>query len=88
MIEFKKYQKQPLIINAIQITSENICELAARFSFGLKFDSNDCAQAYIAIYTLEGSMIGNIGDYLIQGIKSEFYPCKESIFLESYKEVE
>lgn len=37
------------------------------------------------IRTLEGDMILRAGDYLIKGIKKEFYPCKADIFEKTYK---
>jgi len=39
----------------------------------------------VLVETLEGTMKGNKGDYLIQGIKGELYPCKLEIFKETYK---
>ena len=38
------------------------------------------------VETLEGVMYGSLGDYLIQGIKGELYPCARDIFEESYEE--
>jgi hypothetical protein len=32
-------------------------------------------------------MVASIGDYIIRGIKGEFYACKPDIFLLSYEEV-
>lgn len=40
------------------------------------------------IKTLEGVMHGDIGDYIIQGIKGEIYPCKPDIFEATYEAVE
>ncbi len=40
------------------------------------------------VETLEGTMKGNKGDYLITGIRGEQYICKEDILLESYDFVE
>ena len=40
------------------------------------------------IKTLEGLMRIDKGDYIIKGIKGEFYPCKPDIFKESYSIVE
>ncbi len=37
------------------------------------------------VSTLEGVMNGNVGDYLIEGIQGELYPCKPDIFLASYR---
>ena len=39
------------------------------------------------IKTLEGSLVGNIGDYLITGIQGEQYPCKPDIFKATYERV-
>ena len=38
--------------------------------------------------TLEGEMHISFGDYIIQGIKGELYPCKSDIFEEIYEKVE
>lgn len=38
----------------------------------------------MVIRTLEGEMTAQVGDYIIKGIKGEFYPCKPDIFLSSY----
>lgn len=37
------------------------------------------------IKTLEGEMIAKKNDYIIKGIKGEFYPCKPDIFEASYE---
>lgn len=41
----------------------------------------------VFIETLEGVMKGNKGDYLIQGIHGELYPCKPKIFKKTYEKV-
>ena len=38
------------------------------------------------IKTLEGDMNVSNGDYIIKGIKGEFYPCKEDIFKKTYED--
>lgn len=43
---------------------------------------------WIAIPTLEGTMKANVGDYVIKGVKGEFYPCKPDIFEATYEPVE
>jgi hypothetical protein len=37
---------------------------------------------------MEGKMEATIGDYIIKGVKGEFYPCKPDIFHISYELVE
>ena len=39
------------------------------------------------VETLEGTMEGQEGDWLIEGINGELYPCKPDIFEESYEKV-
>jgi hypothetical protein len=39
----------------------------------------------LEITTLEGTMIANVGDWIIQGVKGECYPCKPDIFAATYE---
>tara|TARA_Y100000296_G_scaffold64434_1_gene75614 strand:+ start:7291 stop:7611 length:321 start_codon:yes stop_codon:yes gene_type:complete len=41
----------------------------------------------VEIETLEGTMVGNVGDWLITGIDGEKYPCKDEIFRKTYEPV-
>ena len=34
----------------------------------------------LVIHTLEGDMTTTQGDWIIKGVKGEFYPCKPDIF--------
>jgi hypothetical protein len=38
----------------------------------------------IEIVTLEGILAASPGDWIIQGVKDEFYPCKPDIFDQTY----
>lgn len=40
----------------------------------------------LRIGTLEGRMTADVGDYIIRGVKGEFYPCKPDIFADTYEE--
>lgn len=40
------------------------------------------------IHTLEGDMLGRLGDWLITGVNGEKYPCKDEIFRKTYVPVE
>ena len=40
------------------------------------------------IDTLEGKHIVSPGDYIIKGVKGEFYPCKPDIFEATYEKIE
>ena len=41
--------------------------------------------ATFGVRTLEGTMTANVGDWIIKGIKGEFYPCKPDIFAATYE---
>ena len=94
----KKYVKKPVEIEAIQLKENNIIEV---FDFldGANYKETKSVeeleefsqivleQNYIEIETLEGLMKASFEDYIIKGIKGEFYPCKPDIFEATYKEV-
>lgn len=42
----------------------------------------------LVIPTLEGNLEARPGDYIIRGVKGEFYPCKPEIFEATYEPVE
>ena len=39
-------------------------------------------------HTLEGILLPSDGDWIIKGVRGEFYPCKDEIFRETYEPVE
>lgn len=94
----KKYVKKPVQIEAIQLKEDNIIEVLD-FLDGANYKETKSAeeledfskamleQGYIEIETLEGMMKASFGDYIIKGIKGEFYPCKPDIFIATYEEV-
>lgn len=42
------------------------------------------SDAGLVIPTLEGDMLALHGDWIIKGVKREFYPCKNDIFEATY----
>ncbi len=83
-----KFRKKPVIIEAIQFTMKdmNITDISKftknKASFMRKDEHPVCV-----IPTLEGDMIASIGDWIIKGVKGEFYPCKPDIFKQTYEAV-
>lgn len=75
------YRKRAVIIQAIQFNGD-VDAVNNFLGKKLKY-KND--KWYIV--TLEGDMLVRNGDYVIKGVAGEFYPCKESIFLDTYEEV-
>lgn len=84
-----KYRKKPVVIEAIQFNSNDISEMLNAWgpSFG-KAVVEQVADSYMVLHTLEGVYIAKFGDYIIKGIKGEFYPCKDDVFHKSYDKVE
>lgn len=80
----KKYRKRPVVIEAVQWTGDNIDELFKLEDFKLNYT---LVNGILGVYSLEGVMWASVGDYIIKGIKGEFYPCKPDIFKETYEEV-
>lgn len=83
-----KYRKKPVVIDAIQFvdTAERIGEIQ-EFMGGItiRVDYSDKNNPIFKIDTLEGVMAANVGDYIIKGVKGEFYPCKPDIFEQTYE---
>lgn len=82
-----KYRKKPVVIEAVQFTVEN---KEAAFTFvacGKEAVFDDQGNPQIKIWTLEGSVTASLGDWIIKGVKGEFYPCKPDIFEMTYEEV-
>jgi hypothetical protein len=77
------YRKKPVIIQAMQLTPLNINQVE-EFVGG---DLGKNAKGETVIATLEGAMICSMNDWIIKGIKGEFYPCKPNIFEATYEKV-
>lgn len=84
-----KYRKKPVEIEAVQFidTPERVCEIAEFMGGDLRVNYEDKDNPYIPIETLEGTMKASVGDYIIKGVKGEFYPCKPDIFKATYYSV-
>ena len=53
----------------------------------IRFDNDvDCAPT-VTVFTLEGSMTGKAGDWIIEGVKGELYPCRDDIFQATYTNI-
>lgn len=93
----KKYIKKPIPIEAIQWHGGNEEEIRAfagksvkfvkHFSAAEKMPWISTSQTDLYIESLEGRVKADVGDYVIKGIRGEFYICAKDIFEESYEEV-
>jgi hypothetical protein len=81
-----QFRKKPVVIEALQWTGENKWEVQ-KFLGGTDSPMGWVKGAYVDIGTLEGLMVASIGDWIIRGVKGEFYPCKPDIFAATYDPV-
>jgi len=83
----KKFRKKPVVIEAIQFTSTSFNECCKFIGEDNLNDGTLEEEEYIGIITPEGDHNARHGDWIIKGIKGEFYPCKPDIFEQTYEEV-
>ena len=86
-----KYRKKPVVIEAVRWTGA----AESAYEIGWFAEGEDWARALpnrrdgrIIIDTLEGPLHCNVGDWIIKGVKGEFYPIKDDIFRETYEAVD
>lgn len=92
-----KFRKKPVVIEAfkydgdLQDTNGNyyVPQWAVNaFELGVMHNSSFDSPCELYIRTLEGNHHVNVGDYIIQGVQGELYPCKADIFEATYEVVE
>ena len=76
-----KFRKKPVVIDAIQWTGDNIEEIG-EFLAGVHWAT---AGRNAVIPTREGDMAASPNDWIIKGVKGEFYLCKPDIFEATYQ---
>jgi len=86
-----KYRKRPVVIEAVQFDGKNYGKIeewsdrAVYSSPVLEHTERNPSGVYLQINTLEGVMTAIPGDWIIRGVKGEFYPCKPDIFEATYE---
>jgi hypothetical protein len=96
----RRFRKKPVVIEAMRVNgytelldpaSWNANEGGEIWRWvngnggALRCEQIDPGPAYAVITTLEGEMRADIGDWIIRGVKGEFYPCKPDIFDATYE---
>ena len=79
--EAKKYRKKPVVIEAVRFTTVEALKKIFPDAKIVEIAGN------IYVRTLEWDMKISEWDYIIKGIKGEYYPCKPDIFEETYERV-
>lgn len=99
-----KFRKKPVVIDAVQWTGANVQELTnflAGFEVHIAPPNGEaeCTKCLVRfdyttnppkleIPTLEGTHTASPSDWIIRGVKGEFYPCKPDIFEATYERIE
>jgi hypothetical protein len=84
----QKFRKKPVVIEALQFTRDNWEEIKAftnNTAHHLVIERRINGIATCIIPTLEGQHTATEGDWIIKGIKGEFYPCKNDVFEKTYE---
>ena len=92
----RKYRKKPVVIEAMQWDGKNHRGmwdfLTGKTNEAMTCEENtfvidhDRGPGGLVIKTLEGCLFASIGDYIIKGVRGEFYPCKPDVFEQTYIE--
>lgn len=98
--ESMSYRKKPVIVQAFQMTKErrlsnsdwpnwlhDAWQKDREEEGSLYPTSKGDGEGTISIKTLEGQQLVSFGDYIIQGVDGEIYPCKPEIFEKTYEKV-
>jgi len=93
-----KFRKKPVIIDAVQFTDEHVAAYVfdktplpdgvAMGSASYHTERRQVNSFTAHIETLEGRMRVIVGDWIIKGVKGEYYPCKPDIFEATYEPVD
>lgn len=94
-----KYRKKPVVIEAFKYDGDlmgsngkyyvpdwavKAIKDGTMYFASLDDNSPPCE---LFIKTLEGPFYASVGDYIIQGVNGELYPCKPDIFEKTYEKV-
>lgn len=89
-----KYRKKPVEVEAVQYANRKFSEkppwLAKALEDGILYYEtyDNGVHMTLKVKTLEGDHTATDGDFIIQGVKGELYPCKPDVFEKTYEVVE
>jgi hypothetical protein len=85
------YRKRPVVVEAMRWDGTRESHHAIRTwrkssdSRGNILWSLHGNTAFLSMETMEGTMRADVGDWIIRGVKGEFYPCKPDVFAATYE---
>lgn len=77
-----RFRKKPVEVEAVQYTGTNFGAIEDFVGGDAEFRDGQ-----LLVATLEGPLRANVDDWIIKGVKGEFYPCKPDIFVATYEAV-
>ena len=89
-----RYRKKPVEVEAVQYTGGNAIELIIftnnQFGYVVPEDRGDDPEVIAEVYDkLHSTWVGvKEGQWIIQGVQGEFYPCDPDVFAATYEVVE
>ena len=81
-----KYRKKPIVVEAFQWNPEYPVPewfIDAKREGAMLYEGD-----HLFFVTPGGTMTAQDGDWIIKGVKGEFYPCKPDIFAATYEPAE
>jgi len=78
-----KFRKKPVVIDALQWTGDNWSKISDFVGKAIPIDGES-----LIIDTLEGTHRASKGNWIIRGVKGEYYSCAPDIFEATYEKVE
>jgi hypothetical protein len=94
MSQSHQYRKKPVVIEAFRVldklpedpahTPQWLIEAVIAGEIGVIMANNS---SKFSVKTTEGTMTGNVGDWIIKGVKDELYICTDEIFQMTYDKV-
>jgi hypothetical protein len=84
-----KFRKKPAVIDAVLYDGTKESIVAVDELIGNREDASfhKFVDDKLVIFTLEGNHEARAGDWIIKGVRGEFYPCKPDIFADTYEEM-
>lgn len=82
-----QFRKKPVVIEAMQFTADTKQQVLDWITCPVYDAWDKTGEPALYIETLEGNMMAQPGDWIICGVKGEFYPCKPDIFEDTYEPV-
>jgi len=81
-----QFRKKPVVIEARQLTMETAEDISKWCGSTQSFTKGPFrAVSGIMVPALESPHEASWGDWIIKGVKGEFYPCKPDIFEATYE---